>query len=121
MSEVNLSCIRGDTAEWVLNVVRDEVPVDLTGCKVWMTARRNRGGTVIFQRDSASNGIVIDADQGANPGKADIKLAVASTSGLSSEDVTLYYDIQVKSATGDIWTVNYGKLVVSADATTEIV
>lgn len=122
MSLVNLACVRGDTAEWDLTIVKDLVPVNLTGAKIWMTGCRNRGGAQVFQRTSlASQGIVIDADQVTNPGIARIKLAVESTSGLASELTTLYYDIQVKTAAGDVWTVNYGDLVVTPDATTEIV
>ncbi len=120
MSEVNLSCVRGDTTEWELSVARSGDSVDLTGAKIWMTARRNRGGSVVFQRTSDEDmGIVIDEDQEANPGVAVIKLASSSTSGLASETVMLYYDIQVKTLT-DLWTVNYGALVVTPDATTEV-
>jgi len=122
MSLVNLSCVRGDTTEWDLAVVKDTVPIDLTGGKIWMTALRARGGSQIFQRTTESgHGITIDPDQDANPGVAVIKLAIESTSGLASELTTLYYDIQVKTAAGDVWTVNYGDLVVTPDATTEIV
>lgn len=122
MSNVALSCVRGDTTEWDLAVVKDTVPVDLTGGKIWMTALRTRGGSVVFQRTSAfGEGITIDPDQDANPGAAVIKLAIESTSGLASEVTTLYYDIQVKTAAGDVWTVNFGDLVVTPDATTETV
>lgn len=122
MSNVDLQCVRGDTTEWDLAVVRGTTPVDLTGGKIWMTARRARGGTQIFQRTSESGqGITIDPNQVTNPGIAVIKLAVDSTSDLASELTTLYYDIQVKTAAGDVWTVNYGDLVVTPDATTETV
>lgn len=120
MSNVSLSCVRGDTTEWDLAVVKNSVPVDLTDGKIWMTGLRSRGGAVIFQRTSESGeGITIDPDQDGNPGVAVIKLAIESTSGLASELTTLYYDIQVKTAAGDVWTVNYGDLVVTPDATTE--
>ena len=93
MSNVALTCIRGDTTEWDLAVVRDTQPVDLTGAKIWMTGRRNRGGPVIFQRTTESGmGITIDPDQVSNPGVAIIKLAVESTSGLASEDTVCYYE-----------------------------
>jgi len=119
MSEVDLTCNRGDTTEWELVVSKNGIAVDLTGAKIWMTGRRNRGGSVVFQRTSdALGGITIDPDQVVNPGVAVIKLATSSTSGLASETVTLFYDIQVKTLT-DLWTVNYGDLVVTPDATTE--
>lgn len=122
MSLVNLSTVRGDTTQWDVTVVKNLVPVDLTGAKIWMTGLRNRSGVQVFQRTSdASQGIVIDADQVNNRGLARIKLVPDSTSGLASELTVLYYDIQVKTATGDIWTVNYGDLTVTPDATAAIV
>lgn len=113
--------MRGDTAEWSLSIVKDLTAVNLTGAKIWMTARRNRGGNVVFQRTSeVGAGITINPDQAGNPGKAVIKLASSSTSSLASETVTMFYDIQCK--VGDsVWTVNYGDLVVTPDSTTEIV
>ncbi len=118
----NLECVRGDMAEWTVTVTKDELPVDLTGAKLWMTALRSVGGTQIFQRTSPATGITIDPDQEspATRGKAVAKLATTSTSELASEIVTLYYDIQVLTAGGDLWTVSYGDLVVTPDATTEI-
>lgn len=115
---VDLECIRGDTTEWDLTVVRDDLPVDLTGGKIWMTARRTRGGTLVFQRTSVGLGITIAPDQVVNIGEAVIKLDSDSTSALASEEVTLYYDIQAKVGS-DIWTVSYGDLVVTPDATLE--
>ncbi len=118
---IDLECTRGDTTEWDLTVVKNDLPVDLTGGKLWMTARRTRGGTLVFQRTSeVGAGITIAPDQVADKGEAVIKLAVDSTSALASEEVTLYYDIQAKVGS-DIWTVSYGDLVVTPDATLEIV
>ncbi len=117
--QVDLSCVRGDTAEWDLVVVRNNLNVDLTDAKIWMTARRARGGAILFQKvsDTEDGGITIDSDQVANPGVAIIKLASEDTAGLAAEEVTLTYDIQVKTLT-DLWTVNFGELVVTPDATT---
>ncbi len=119
MSLINLECVRGDTTEWELAIVKNEEALDLSGAKIWMTARRNRGGNVVFQRTTDDGqGITIDPDQETNPGIAVIKLASDSTSALASETVTLYYDIQCRTADGDILTINYGNLVVTPDATT---
>lgn len=116
--KTNLECVRGDTAEWDVTVTRDSLAVDLTGGKLWMTGLRRAGGLPVFERSSPSAGITIDPDQDTNTGKATIKLAVDSTSALEGEVTTLYYDIQVKTAAGDVWTVSYGDLVVTPDATT---
>ena len=118
MAKTNLTCFRGDTTEWNIAVTRAGVAYDLTNSKLWMTARRVPGGPVIFQRSSPSSGITIDPDQVTKRGKAVIKLAVDSTSGLDSEEVTLKYDIQVKTPT-DLWTVSYGDLIVTPDSTLE--
>lgn len=121
MNNINLSCVRGDSTAWDAVVTNNGSPVDLTGAKLWMTAVRGAGGARIFQRTSlALGGIVIDPDQVANKGKATVKLDPTSTSSLASEPVTLYYDIQVRTAAGDVWTVSYGDLVVVPDVTTEV-
>jgi hypothetical protein len=118
MSDVNLSMTRGDTATWNITVTRDGILENLTGAKIWMTARRHSTSpTPVFQKDSASGGITIDPDQTANRGKAVIKLAVADTSILDNEEFVLRYDIQVKTATGDVFTPFTGNLTVSPEVT----
>lgn len=115
----DLTCIRGDTTSWTIVVSLNSAPVDLTGAKLWMTALRSPGGTQIFQLTSpSSGGITPDPDQTTNRGKAVVKLATSSTSGLPSEPVTLVYDIQVLTAAGDIITASYGNLLVTPDVTT---
>ncbi len=116
---MDIDCIRGDTTAWDLAVVKNGTPVDLTEAKLWMTARRNVGGDILFQRTSDSDmGIIIDPDQVNNRGDAIITLGQDSTSSLQAEPVILFYDIQCK--VGDnIWTVTSGSLTVSPDATTD--
>lgn len=121
IAKTPLDCFRGDTASFTIHVVVNEVPLDLTGAKVWMTATRSARGSRVFQRSSvALGGITIDADQTTNPGKAVVKLAPTNTSDLEGTVVTLYYDVQVLTVGGDLLTVQYGDLVVTPDATTEI-
>ncbi len=115
--ELDLECTRGDTCSWMITFLIQDVPTDLTGADMWMTGRRGPGGTLIFQRTIGS-GVTIDPDQVTNPGKAIIKLAPTSTSGLAAEPVTLFYDIQVL-IDGDIFTISKGKLLVTPDSTLE--
>lgn len=116
MTEINLECTRGDTAEFTLNYAKAGVPIDLTGATITMTGRRGKGGTLVFQR-TVGSGITIDADQTANRGKAVIRLAAASTSNLAAETVTLFYDIEVRTPDGDTQTPAKGDFVVTPDAT----
>lgn len=123
IAKTNLDCFRGDTTHFTIHVLgEDGLPLSLTGAKVWMTATRSSRGVRVFQRTSLEDGgITLDADQVANPGKAVIKLAPTSTSDLEGSIVTLYYDIQVLTSGGDLYTVQYGDLVVTPDATQETV
>lgn len=119
MSNIDIECFRGDTKSWALTVTNDNVPVDLTGATLTMSARRSFADTTyVFQRTSAGQGITIDPDQATNTGKAIIKLASASTSALASDTVELRYDIQVVTAAGDQWTVASGTLTVNPDVST---
>ncbi len=121
IAKTNIDCFRGDTKSWTITISHDGDLVDLTGAKIWMTAMRSQRGSRVFQRTSEDGeGIIIDPDQDANTGQATIKLASSSTSDLPNEVVTLYYDIQVLTAAGDLSTDIYGDLVVTPDATTEV-
>jgi uncharacterized protein with beta-barrel porin domain len=120
-TELDITCARGDTASWTITYAVDGNEVNLTGAKLWMTGRRNKGGAVVFQRTSTpAAGITINPDQVTYPGKAVVKLATASTSGLPSENVSLFYDIQVLTAAGDIDTIARGTLLVTPDSTLDV-
>lgn len=122
IDKTNLDCFRGDTKSWTFTAMDGEVPINLTGAKVWMTALRSSQGARVFQRTSVSGqGIVPDADQSTNPGKYVVTLASTNTSGLESDVAPLYYDIQVLKADAGVITVQFGDLAVTADATSEVV
>lgn len=114
----NLEMFRGDTKEWLVLAKRDGIAIDLTGAKVWFTARRGgAGGSIAFARTSdLGDGITIDPDQVVNRGKATVKLRVDDTAALPPERTALFYDIQVKQGT-DVWTLVAGTLYVNPDAT----
>lgn len=118
MSDIDIECYRGDTQAWTVVVTKDALPVDLTGATLTMTAKRSyAASTTVFTRTTGGQGVVIDADQTVNKGKAVIKLATTSTSLLPADKSTLRYDIQVITAGGDTWTVSAGQLTVKPDVT----
>lgn len=117
MIEVDLECYRGDTTAWTINVSYQGLPVDLTGATLTMSAKRGfAASTYVFQRVTG-NGVTHDADQVNNRGKAVVKLAPLSTSGLPPDKVVLRYDLQVITSAGDTWTVGAGQLTVKPDVT----
>lgn len=116
--ETDIDCTRGDTAEWDLTATLDNVPVDLTGGKVWMTARWNWASPPIFQKTSDPGGgiTIVTPQTDPDTGKAIIVLAVEDTTVLSNQDNVLVYDIRVRTAAGREFVVVKGKLTVGADA-----
>ena len=114
----DLTMFRGDGAKFDIVVALDGLVVDITGAKLWMTARRSPGSPFTFTRTTLTTpGFTITA--GAL-GKATVILDPADTSALASEPVTLIYDIQIKEASGRVWTVTSGNLTVNPDVTTDI-
>jgi hypothetical protein len=116
MTTVNLTMTRGDTEEFNLTISRFGSLVNLTGAKIWMTAKRAYTGSTVFMKTSeAGEGIVVtDAPNGA----AKVTLAVADTEVLPAETFELIYDVQVKTAAGLVFTPIDGTLTVKPDATT---
>lgn len=96
-------------------------PVNLTGAKVWFTAKRH-------PRDSDAQAVIAKwgSEGGAQNGvsfpdpvngKATITILPSDTTPLPDADDTLYYDIQVKESSGVVSTVEWGKLKVLVDIT----
>jgi hypothetical protein len=117
MTKTPLTMVRGDSAAFDFTVVHNEQAVDLTSAKVWMTARRKYTTSVVFTKDTGSNGVTIDADQTTNRGKCTVQLSPVDTAALPGEDVTLVYDIQVKTGT-TVFTAFMGTIAVEPDVTT---
>lgn len=116
MTPTNLDCFRGEAASWSLLATKDNVPIDLTGGRVWMNARRNYASPIVFERSSdALDGIVID-DQNANPGKAVISLDTTDTESLSNQITVLVYNVWVQSLGLEAIVVATGTLTVNPSA-----
>ena len=120
----NLTMQRGDTPTWripvfeSLNGAPTATPFDLTGYKIWMTAKREWTDTdaqAVFQITSVGGQIVLVGP--AADGLIDVTPLPASTLSLVA-DTTLKYDIQIANATGTrVYTVRKGELLVELEST----
>ncbi len=111
--------VRGDTKYFDLEIIKNGLPVDLTGGKIWLSGVRNLGdSSYVFQKHSDNNGIDITDPSG---GLATAVLIPSDTSSLPSEVVTVHYDVQIKELDGTISTVQTGTLTISPDVTLETV
>jgi hypothetical protein len=112
----DLVATRGDTNIYNVTVLRSDQPLDITGSKVWMTAKHfktDADANAVFQVTSDTTDIdIYDPIQG----RIQIHVLPIHTEGLL-EDEVLYYDIQLKEASGQITTIGQGKLEVLADVT----
>jgi len=134
---MNYGMFRGDSL--ILNVLVQQltdplsppsvsnpyVPVDLTGAKLWMTAKKKLTDTdlkAVFQITSPGD-ITIDAIP--TSGRAKVTVPASATTAVvfpaDTAQLDLYYDIQVKTSTGIVQTVASGKLTLTEDVTDAIV
>lgn len=104
------------------------VPVDLTGAKIWMTAKMNLTDAdvdAVFQVTTPTE--IVIADDPAT-GMAKITVPAAATKDVvftkrnkdGSAQMPLLYDIQVKTQDGVIQTVSSGTLTLLEDVTDAI-
>lgn len=112
-----LSAIRGDDETYELTIKdRNNVAIDLTGCSLWFTVKRDESETdaqAIAQKTIGAGITVVNA----GTGRADVRLAAADTASLSGKRAKLVWDCQIKDATGVVSTVDSGVLLVEADVT----
>lgn len=113
---VNLDLPRGDTGRWNLFF-----SVNLTGAKIWFTAKRSytdADAAAIVAVSTDSGGITI---LDAPAGHARLVIPPSATASLTTPSppspLTLVYDIQVKESDGTITTVQQGYLKVTGDVT----
>jgi len=107
---------RGDSLRFAVTVTREGAPVDLTGGKMWMTAKRSPADAdalAVFQVSSPADGIVITH---ADAGLAEITIPPAATNSLTAV-TRLVYDIQLLEAVGLVTTLETGYLTVNVDVT----
>jgi len=113
---VDLELPRGDTGRWNL-----AFSVNLTGAKIWFTAKRaytDADNAAVISLSTTTTGITItDAPNGA----ATLVIPPSATSALVTPPpptpLTLVYDVQVKESDGTVTTVQWGKLNIRGDVT----
>lgn len=110
---------RGDSRTLDLHVVDKEgVNVDLSSVFLWFTAKlslEDGDDTAILRKTSSGGGIVVvDAAQGT----AKIDLSPADTIAIpGKQGLTLFWDLQSKSNSGLIATLDHGTMVILAGVT----
>lgn len=118
MLPANLRIVRGDTFSLTLTVTRDGRPLDLTGALgLWLTAKTVVDNALddaaaVFQKTLSAGIVVTDALGGV----ARVTIASVDTNTLSP-GTTLHFDVQIKTANGDILTVVVGTILIVADVT----
>lgn len=126
----NISVRRGDTNTIYVSVTRTDpvtlgvAPVNLTSAKVWFTAKRRRGdadSAAVIRKGNTGTGFTGITVTDATNGKVSIVLDPSDTTGLESDLVYLYYDVQTFELSpppnGTYTTVASGQLLVSDDVT----
>jgi hypothetical protein len=112
----NIEVTRGDDKRWSLLLTkRDGTPHNITDWIVFFTVKQSHSDA------DASAKIVKNITSHADPinGMTLIDLAAADTASLTLGDY--YYDIQTKTPTGKIYTIQKGKFVIAYDVTTRTV
>lgn len=104
MAEAVLEIFQGTTVKLDVAITVDgETAADLTGCKLWFTAKERRSdddADAILQKTSDIGGGITILD--APGGLARIALTPAESALFSSARL-YFYDVQIKTPTGDIY------------------
>lgn len=113
----NLATTRGDSTIFYVTCTEDGAAVDLTGCKLWFTVKRNLSDldvdAIIRRTTDTAMGIVVATPQ---TGIAVITLDPVQTVTLLRAE-TLFWDIQVRTFAGLINTAASGLMDVALDVT----
>lgn len=112
----DLEAVRGDTNIYNIVVLRSDATINITGAKLWFTAKhfpQDVDDDAVISLDSDGNGINI---YNALYGRAQVSVPPGDTAGLADDEV-LYYDVQLKETNGVVTTIATGKLHVQQDIT----
>ncbi len=107
---------RGDTIGLNVAVSAGGTVYPLVGVKMWFTAKNSYNdpdSSAVFQKTIGS-GIVIT---NTTLGLATVTIDPTDTYGLPSSKTLLVYDLQVEDASGNVYTVASGNLIVLPDVT----
>lgn len=117
MLVINLTMVRGDTQLFTVTCTQNGVPVNLTGYRIWMTAKYNLSdldSAALFQASTAAGSIALTSPA---LGIATVTLTPAMTNSISSSGATLVYDIQIEDPGNNVTTVTTGALTITPDVT----
>ncbi len=109
--------VRGDTLKFTAAVKLNGTPVNLTGATIWMTAKwspSDPDNLSVFQASTTTYGIVVTS---AADGLFLVAIPPNITTPLPARKVELFYDIQMKNAATEVFTVAIGNLVILPDVT----
>jgi hypothetical protein len=116
---VNIRMIRGDTLKFDFTVLDDQNdPINLTNAELRFTAKwrfSDADASAVIRKDNLLLGGITVTD--AVNGKAQLKTLPGDTSGLPAYKTELYYDIQVETSLGEVYTPLRGILIIEPDAT----
>lgn len=107
-SLIALESRRGDTVNMVVHVTQSGLPFSLASVQVFFTLKTNLSdadGAALIAKDSNAGVTITDADAG----EAVVALFPSETVSLPL-DVPFFWDIQVKTSAGEIFTVATGTL-----------
>lgn len=107
---------RGDNIRFDVNITQGGAALDVSAYDIWCTGKRDIDDAdvdAVFQVTKAGGQITVT---GAGNNIARVNIPGASTSALT-EDVNLFYDVQIKSGTGEITTVADGRMQIRKDVT----
>ena len=120
--DFNRTMTRGDTHYILWSVVNssDLSPIDITtDLEYWLTGKIRLSDTdmqAVFQLTDQGVGPPITRTS-LNPGKCQAIIPTGATTGLPNHDTLVYVDIQRKDASGHIFTLARGTILVEAEVT----
>jgi hypothetical protein len=118
---MKLQAVRGDTNVFDVTMVRQNAVVDLTGAKMWFTAKSDQAAddtSAVIKLNSVDNPTKVLLIGAPTIGKFQIQLDPTDTSPLTED--AYYYDIQVKEGNGVVTTIASGVLHIVWDVTRSI-
>jgi hypothetical protein len=117
---LQLTMSRGDTMLWDTIVQQSGAPVNLAGALLWFTAKRRLSDTdaqAVLRLGSPGTGLTGITITDSPNGAITVTVPAGATDALPDFTVTLYWDLQYRSAGGRVATANSGTLLVSPDVT----
>lgn len=129
MVKQDLEVYRGDNETFSITVKRSNTVYPLTSVTIWFTAKNDvldADASAVIRKDTLGLGGITITD--APAGKFDLNLIPTDTASITVPTTVnpkdrfeyfteLYYDIQLKTGGGAIFTIAEGRLLVKPDVT----